>query len=188
MFKALNPFKSSQLKTSSLVNYPQLTFNDPLQQSIAVQVERCYQIAESALSQRFPRPEVNFKLRGKSAGTAHLQLNKLRFNPLLLKDNSQAFVDDVVPHEICHLLAFQLYGRVKPHGLEWQRLMRQLYQRQPRTTHSFNTQSVEGKTFEYFCGCGSVNLSIRRHNKVVRGDTQYRCRKCGQNLLNSKPS
>ncbi|MCL1050274.1 SprT family zinc-dependent metalloprotease [Shewanella abyssi] len=167
------------------IDHPPVTFADPLQQSIASQVEHCYQLAETHLGQKFPRPEINFKLRGKSAGTAHLQLNKLRFNPLLLKDNQQAFIDDVVPHEICHLLSFQLYGRVKPHGVHWQRLMRQLYHRQPRTTHSFNTQSVEGKTYEYLCGCGSVNLSIRRHNKVLRGETQYRCRKCGHNLRSS---
>ncbi|QQX80893.1 SprT family zinc-dependent metalloprotease [Shewanella sp. KX20019] len=182
MFKTLNPFTSKQMLANKAINHPTVIFSDPLQQSIASQVEHCYQLAETQLGQKFPRPEINFKLRGKSAGTAHLQLNKLRFNPLLLNDNQQAFIDDVVPHEICHLLSFQLHGRVKPHGIEWQRLMRQLYNRQPRTTHSFNTQSVEGKTFEYLCGCGSVNLSIRRHNKVVRGDTQYRCRKCGHNL------
>jgi len=182
MFKTLYPFKSKQILAVKPANHSAVTFADPLQQCIATQVEHCYQVAEATLGQLFPRPEINFKLRGKSAGTAHLQLNKLRFNPLLLQDNQQAFIDDVVPHEICHLLSFQLYGRVKPHGVQWQHLMRQLYHRQPRTTHSFNTQSVEGKTFEYWCGCGSVNLSIRRHNKVLRGDTQYRCRKCGHKL------
>ncbi|MDB2386083.1 SprT family zinc-dependent metalloprotease [Shewanella sp.] len=185
MFTALNRFKL-KLLTTSLVHYHKATFSDPLQQSIVEQIERCYQLAATALSQSFPRPEVNFKLRGKSAGTAHLQLNKLRFNPLLLQDNPQAFIDEVVPHEICHLLAFQLYGKVKPHGVEWQTLMLHIFQCQPRTTHHFNTQSVEGKTFEYFCHCGCVHLSIRRHNKVVRGDSQYRCRQCGQNLQQTK--
>lgn len=185
MFKSLNPFKSLQSKVSlktPLQSQPVMRFADPLHQQVAQQVEHCYQVAESKLGKHFPRPEVGFMLRGKSAGTAHLQLNKLRFNPKLLNDNQQAFLDDVVPHEICHLLAFQLYDRVKPHGREWQYLMQHLYGRVPRTTHSFDTRSVEGKTFEYFCQCGPINLSIRRHNKVVRGETQYRCRKCGSKL------
>ncbi|WOT05595.1 SprT family zinc-dependent metalloprotease [Shewanella youngdeokensis] len=187
MFKSLTPFKSKLSWPAKPVHHPAATFADALQQSVATQVERCYQMAETKMARPFPRPEINFKLRGKSAGTAHLQLNKLRFNPLLLADNHQAFIDDVVPHEICHLLSFQLYGRVKPHGAEWQYLMRHLYGCQPRTTHSFNVQAVQGKTFEYHCGCSIVNLSIRRHNKVVRGDAQYRCRKCGQDLhYNSK--
>ncbi|MGS0751965.1 SprT family zinc-dependent metalloprotease [Shewanella sp. 0m-9] len=159
-----------------------MAFTDPLQQQIAQQVEHCYQIAENKLDKQFPRPEINFALRGKSAGTAHLQLNKLRFNPKLLNDNLQAFLDDVVPHEVSHLLAYQLYGRVKPHGVEWQHVMQHIYTRVPRTTHSFDTRSVEGKTFAYRCQCGPVDLSIRRHNKVIRGQTQYRCRKCGDAL------
>ncbi|MCG9728317.1 SprT family zinc-dependent metalloprotease [Shewanella sp. Isolate13] len=159
-----------------------VSFQDPLHQQMAQQVEHCYQVAESKLGKRFARPEIAFTLRGKSAGTAHLQLNKLRFNPKLLNDNQQAFLDDVIPHEICHLLAFQLYGRVKPHGREWQSLMQSLYGRVPRTTHSFDTRAVEGKTFEYHCQCGPIKLSIRRHNKVVRGETQYRCRRCGHQL------
>ncbi|MGS0680468.1 SprT family zinc-dependent metalloprotease [Shewanella sp. 125m-7] len=182
MFKAINPFKSLQNTRQTANSHPVMTFVDPLQQHIAQQVEHCYQIAENTLSKRFPRPVISFALRGKSAGTAHLQLNKLRFNAKLLNDNQQAFLDDVVPHEICHLLAFQLYGRVKPHGLEWQYLMQHLYGRTPRTTHSFDTTAVEGKTYEYHCLCGPIKLSIRRHNKVLRGQTHYRCRKCGHKL------
>lgn len=185
MFKSLNPFKSLQSKESSkapLLSQPVMKFADPLHQQVAQQVEDCYQVAESKLGKRFPRPEIGFMLRGKSAGTAHLQLNKLRFNPKLLNDNQQAFLEDVIPHEICHLLAYQLYGRVKPHGREWQSLMISIYGREPRTTHSFDTQAVEGKTFEYYCQCGPVKLGIRRHNKVLRGETQYRCRRCGQQL------
>ncbi|MCG9713867.1 SprT family zinc-dependent metalloprotease [Shewanella insulae] len=145
-------------------------------------VESCYQAAERQLKRSFPRPEVNFKLRGKSAGTAHLQLNKLRFNPVLLEENLEEFIHQVVPHEICHLLAYRLYGRVKPHGKEWQALMVKLYDLTPCTTHSLNTDSVAGQTFDYRCRCGVVPLSIRRHNKVQRQQTQYRCRRCKETL------
>ncbi|QYJ88119.1 SprT family zinc-dependent metalloprotease [Shewanella mesophila] len=145
-------------------------------------VESCYRLAEQQLNRSFPRPEVNFKLRGKSAGTAHLQLNKLRFNATLLEENAAEFVAQVVPHEICHLLAYQLYGRVKPHGKEWQSLMIKLYQLRPSTTHNLDISSVEGKTYGYRCDCGPVNLSVRRHNKILRQQTQYRCRRCSQTL------
>lgn len=145
-------------------------------------VENCYQQAEQQLNRSFPRPEVNFKLRGKSAGTAHLQLNKLRFNATLLEENTAEFISQVVPHEICHLLAYQLYGRVKPHGKEWQSLMIKLYQLRPSTTHNLDISSVEGNTYEYQCACGPVSLSVRRHNKILRQQTQYRCRRCSQTL------
>ncbi|MGL4714077.1 MAG: SprT-like domain-containing protein, partial [Shewanella sp.] len=108
-------------------------------------IDVCYQEAEIALKRTFPRPVTQFSLRGKSAGTAHLQQNRLRFNPVLLRENSEAFLTDVVPHEICHLLCFQLFGKTKPHGKEWQSLMLTLFKVNPSTTHSFNIASVTSR-------------------------------------------
>ncbi|MCL1074644.1 SprT family zinc-dependent metalloprotease [Shewanella dokdonensis] len=152
----------------------------PLEQQLLQAVEHCYQVAEQHLQRSFPRPEVNFKLRGKAAGTAHLQLNKLRFHPVLLSENSNTFIREVVPHEVCHLLCHQLYGKVKPHGAEWKQLMQQLFQLPGNTTHQFDTTSVTPKGKRYRCACGEVELTLRRHNKIVRGQARYRCRHCGQ--------
>ncbi|MGZ9899502.1 SprT family zinc-dependent metalloprotease [Shewanella gaetbuli] len=160
---------------------PQLNLSEE-QQQVLDKVEADYQAAERYFNRSFPRPQVQFTLRGKSAGTAHLQLNKLRFNPVLLRENVTDFVSDVVPHEISHLLAYQLYGRVKPHGKEWQSLMIKVFARAAKTTHQLNTTSVQGKQFDYFCDCGTVQLTIRRHNNIQRGKTQYRCRICLQSL------
>ncbi|GGP63334.1 protein SprT [Shewanella algicola] len=153
-----------------------------LQQQILDKVESDYQHAERHFNRPFPRPVVQFSLRGKSAGTAHLQTNRLRFNPVLLAENPHVFLAEVVPHEISHLLCYQLFGRVKPHGKEWQSIMLSTFNVAPKTTHQLNIQSVNGQQFDYFCGCGNTTLSIRRHNRVVRGQTQYRCRRCQQTL------
>lgn len=144
-------------------------------------VECCYQIAEEQLSKAFPRPDITFNQRGKIAGSARLQLNQLRFNPVLLEDNLQEFLQQVVPHEVAHLLVFQCYGRVKPHGQEWQRVMRELFSVSPTTTHKMNVDKVMGQTFEYFCACGPVQLTIRRHHAAKKG-RQYQCRACGSLL------
>ncbi|MCL1091588.1 SprT family zinc-dependent metalloprotease [Shewanella profunda] len=153
-----------------------------LQIQILERVEACYQEAEISLKRAFPRPITQFTLRGKSAGTAHLQQNRLRFNPVLLRENSEAFLTEVVPHEICHLLCFQLFGKTKPHGKEWQSLMLTVFKVNPNTTHSFNTASVASKDVEYHCACGPIRLSIRRHNKVLRGESRYICKRCKTHL------
>ncbi|GGP92076.1 SprT family zinc-dependent metalloprotease [Shewanella ulleungensis] len=153
-----------------------------LQLQILAKVESDYQLAENYFKRVFPRPVVQFSLRGKSAGTAHLQTNRLRFNPVLLTENPHVFLSEVVPHEISHLLCYQLFGRVKPHGKEWQSIMTATFKVPPKTTHQLNVQSVSGQQFDYFCGCGNTTLSIRRHNRVQRGQTQYRCRRCKQTL------
>lgn len=153
-----------------------------LQIQVLERIETCYQTAEMTLKRAFPRPITQFTLRGKSAGTAHLQQNRLRFNSVLLRENSEAFLTEVVPHEICHLLCFQLFGKTKPHGKEWQSLMLTVFKVNPKTTHNFNTTSVASKEVEYRCACGPIRLSIRRHNKVLRGESRYICKRCKTHL------
>ncbi|KVX00241.1 SprT family zinc-dependent metalloprotease [Shewanella frigidimarina] len=180
--------KGASLSTGPHTHQTQnIIVSNPLQLQILAKVEADYLLAEQHFKRQFPRPSVHFSLRGKSAGTAHLQTNKLRFNPVLLAENHDIFINEVVPHEISHLLCFHLFGKVKPHGKEWQSVMLTTFNITPKTTHQLNTQSVSGQQFEYFCGCGSINLTIRRHNRIVRGQTQYRCRRCQQTLTSFKP-
>lgn len=190
MFNLFRSTKPSRAKKTSITKDSVKITNTRLsakltdeQLQLIDRVEHAYNMAELYFKRQFPRPEVGFKLRGKSAGTAHLQENRLRFNPVLLTENIDGFHQEVVPHEVSHLLAYQLYGRVKPHGPEWQGLMAHVFKLNPNTTHSLDVSSVSGKTFSYRCDCGPVSLSIRRHNKVLRGETHYRCRRCDQALI-----
>ncbi|WP_299491153.1 SprT family zinc-dependent metalloprotease [uncultured Shewanella sp.] len=181
-----NQAQQSLVSRSMIPKLPSLmpvTHNiTPLQQTLIKKVEICYQAAESQLELHFARPTIGFKLRGKCAGMAHLQHNHLRFNPTLLANNSQAFLTEVVPHEVCHLLVYHIFGRVKPHGKEWKNMMQYVFNLSPRTTHDFDTTDATGPQFRYQCHCGTINLSLRRHNKIIRGQTQYRCRRCNTQL------
>jgi SprT protein len=123
-------------------------------------------------------PKITFNQRGKIAGCARLQKNELRFNPVLLSDNIDAFLEEVVPHEVCHLLAYKLFGKVRPHGKEWQNLMLELFGVKGQTYHQMDVTKVKGKSYSYRCGCGPIELGIRRHNKVLKGQQIYICIKC----------
>ncbi|WP_334014427.1 SprT family zinc-dependent metalloprotease [Alteromonas sp. S167] len=151
-----------------------------LKHAIEDAVEHYYKQADSYFKRYFTRPTLSFRRSGKNAGSAFLQQNRINFHPVLFKENTEAFLTDVVPHEISHLLVWQLFGKVKPHGNEWQSIMRGVFNREPNTTHSFDTKSAV-KTFAYQCQCNTYSLSTRRHNNVRKG-TQYRCKRCNQIL------
>ena len=153
-----------------------------IEQLVLTKIETCYQHAECRLNRTFPRPHINFKQRGRAAGSARLQINELRFNPVLLQENQQHFITHTVPHEVAHLLVYQLYGRTKPHGKEWQQIMNQIFDLTAKTTHQYDVSNVKGKTFTYACQCTDHQLTIRRHNKIIRDNIKYICRLCKQSL------
>ena len=170
------------------VNHPRcrpfLSLNS--QQLVIQKVEQCISHACSYFEQNFTLPKISFNQRGKIAGCARLQINELRFNPILLSDDLDAFLEVVVPHEVCHLLAHSLFGKVRPHGKEWQSLMLELFQVKGQTYHQMDVTKVKGKSFIYQCECGPIELSIRRHNKVIKGEQTYICRKCRSPLRAEK--
>ena len=131
----------------------------------------------------WPEPELTFSQRGKAAGSAHLPHWQIRLNPVLLCANTQVFLEEVIPHELCHLLIFRYHGRTAPHGREWKSLMQQLYGLPGKATHSLDVSQLQGPQFLYHCHCREHRLSLRRHNKLQRQQSRYFCRHCGQELI-----
>lgn len=145
------------------------------------------QLASRHFTANYPEPKVNYHQRGTSAGSAYLQHWEIRLNPVLLLENQRTFIDEVIPHELAHLLVFRHFGRVAPHGKEWRWMMETVLQVPASRTHQFAIASVQSKTFPYRCRCRQHQLTIRRHNRVQRGDAEYRCRYCGERLSPQAP-
>ncbi|MBY5993612.1 SprT family zinc-dependent metalloprotease [Ferrimonas balearica] len=159
-----------------------MSLSPSLHQALLSAVADCYALAEQRLGRAFERPEISLAMRGQSAGAAHPTQNRLRFNPVLLAENPEAFLKEVVPHEVAHLLVWHCHGKVAPHGRQWQGMMRDLFGLEPRTRHSFDLASVAPRTWPYRCDCQSHQLTVRRHNKVQRGQARYLCKACGSAL------
>lgn len=132
-------------------------------------------------------PKINVNQRGKAAGTAWLTRWEVRFNPVLLEDNFTEFLNQVVPHEVAHLVVFDRYQtphyRPKPHGKEWKFVMETVFSRPAITRHTFDIKKTQGQTFDYNCGCRIHVLTKIRHNKVQRGKARYYCAKCKKELI-----
>ena len=144
------------------------------------EVSRCFDIADTFFNHRFKRPRCSLKQRGRAAGTAHLQKNEVRFNEYMLLQDPEHFLKTVVPHEVAHIVVFQIYGAdVKPHGKEWQAVMLKVYGIKPDRTHTFETPPKN--VYLYVCDCQEHQLTIRRHNRIERG-CEYICKVCKSGL------
>lgn len=148
---------------------------------IEAQVNCCFDKADAFFGVRFKRSHSSFKQRGKAAGTAHLYKNELRFNHFMFEQNPDAFLNTVVPHEVAHIIVFQIYAaNAKPHGKEWQAVMKKVFGLLPDRTHTFDVPPLKN-AYSYYCLCQTHEFSQRRHNRVLKG-VEYRCKKCGAPL------
>ena len=150
-----------------------------LQQAVMRSLRHFLQLAQQKLERHFEEPTLVYQQRGTAAGTAWLEQWQIRLNPVLLLENQQAFIDEVVPHELAHLLVWKTFGRVPAHGKEWKWMMEDVLGVPARRTHQFAITSVRSNTFPYRCRCQQHQLTVRRHNRVVRGESEYRCVHCG---------
>jgi SprT protein len=128
--------------------------------------------------------QIRFDLRGRAAGQFRSRDGRhceLRFNGELMLRHGERFLDRTVPHETAHLVAFRLHGpRVRPHGTEWQDIMR-LFGAAPERCHDYDVGGLQTRRlrrYPYQCACRSHQLSSIRHQRVLRGQI-YLCRSCG---------
>ncbi|MEI2265613.1 SprT family zinc-dependent metalloprotease [Erwinia sp. CGal63] len=154
-----------------------------LQQAVMRSLREKLQQANQRLARSYPEPKLVYQQRGTAAGTAWLESWEIRLNPVLLLENQQAFINEVVPHELAHLLVWKHFGRVAPHGKEWKWMMESVLEVPARRTHQFAVESVRSRSFPYRCACQQHQLTVRRHNRVTRGESEYRCVHCGERLL-----
>ena len=154
-----------------------------IQQAVMRSLREKLAQANLKLGRDYPEPKLVYQQRGTAAGTAWLESYEIRLNPVLMMENQQAFIEEVVPHELAHLLVWKHFGRVAPHGKEWKWMMEAVLGVPARRTHQFELESVRRNTFPYRCQCQQHQLTVRRHNRVVRGEATYRCVKCGEPLV-----
>lgn len=151
-------------------------------EKISKRVSQCYKQAELYFTRNFPLPEIRLDLRGQAAGAAYPQRNLLRFNAALYRNNTTHFLQQTVAHEVAHLLVNHLHGfRVRPHGIEWQNIMLDVFQLPAQRCHDYQLPPAWKNLYSYACSCRLHDFSPQRHSQARRG-TRYMCRVCQQPL------
>jgi SprT protein len=139
----------------------------------------------------FPQLAVTFDLRGTTAGMAYSRSGRIKINMVLYRENIADFQSDTIPHEVAHVVAYHVHTartgrRIKPHGREWQGIMR-AFGLEPTRCHSYDTSRAKVRTerkVPVSCGCGRwTELGIRRAKRAIRAGGNYGCPHCKQPIL-----
>ncbi|MFC4699668.1 SprT-like domain-containing protein [Glaciecola siphonariae] len=125
-----------------------------------------------------PLPSILLNQRGRIAGAALLQKNIIKLHPKLFAQNQAYFISDVIPHELAHLVVFNHFGRVRPHGQQWRYVMEEILGVEAKVTHKLDVERAGVKLFDYYCECGLIKLSATRHKRVQSQKQRYICRNC----------
>ncbi|MFC1665223.1 SprT-like domain-containing protein [Pseudomonadota bacterium] len=177
----------TQLEFNFLQDVPQDA--DSLQQRVITHSRMLVAMAKKHWPDAvIPNIKSTFKLRGHAAGTACSVSNTIDYNFYLLDKYREAFINEIVPHEVAHIVASKIYkGYRRPHGPEWQAVVR-FFGAIPRVTHSFETKTARRiKRYPYLCGCDKPHLfTIRSHRRAQRKYVEYTCKVCKEILVYSR--
>lgn len=126
--------------------------------------------------------DITFSMNGRltsTAGRAFLSEGRMDFSKSLYEQNVEAFLNDTVPHELAHLIAYRVYGS-NGHDTSWKKVMMALGY-EPTRCHSYEVQKrSSAKKYNYVCGCsGKVHeVSAQRQAWINKGKN-YKCIACG---------
>ncbi|RIY32723.1 hypothetical protein CJP74_03720 [Psittacicella melopsittaci] len=181
-------------------------------------IKKCLEVYNLALDlfafrQEFTFPKIEFhKHHTRSVGWFCPGDHTLSFHIFTIILEQQRYLDDVVPHEMAHVVQHYLYReKIIPrkyasgHDLVFQILAQmlgstgkatfqisqeeQISQRLQSQQASLrqtlkNLEPKKGNYYHYHCACANKEhkLKIIRHNNIQKGKRQYICLKCKQTL------
>jgi len=157
---------------------------------IYTRVDHFINIASDAYNRELDGPHVRFDKRGTCGGTANCSLNELNFNAGLMVDNWDEYLNQVIPHEVAHLVKGAVYGTdrngplMRSHGVYWQEIMRK-FDIEPDRLHNMNTDKVAQpkRKYLYECTCCGMEfiMSSVKHNRFIRRQKKYS--HCGEAII-----
>ena len=134
----------------------------------------------------FKLPDIYYYDNQLSAGIAHGS-KRMGLNMVHLRENTDSMVHETVAHELAHLVVHHCWlldggAKPKPHGPEWQDVMRNWFNVEPERTHDYDDTNVKAKRqnkWEAACSCTVHAITTTKQMKMAMGQRRYKCRSCG---------
>ena len=158
---------------------------DTLKSEIKLKAEKIYKSGIDTFKIKNPvKINFNFSLRGRVAGTAESNGN-INYNLDIANKNYDIFINDTVPHEVAHVICFQVYPYAKPHGREWKSIIRKLGYNDNRCHSMEYIPARQVKKYSIYCTCQKHDVGAKIYKNISNG-SKYTCTKCKGTLKLNK--
>lgn len=152
------------------------------QQPLFQSVEDSFCLAERIFDRKFERCRVLVNIRPTSHVAANASVNPriIRINPSIYHCHPQKMINVICPHEVAHIVAFDLFGRKAwNHGIWWKAVMRKMGQ-PPVVRHDLVCLSNYLKTVYECSGCKTQKIINNVDHRKIQNRAAFipacRCR------------
>lgn len=141
--------------------------------------------AQHRFNRIFKLPTIEYKQMGRTSGKALYKDNVIILNPDFFKNHAEEMINRTLPHEIAHILSYEMFGAVGVgHGRWWKYVMVHLGLQAERC-HTYSLEGVKVRRRKvnralYRCPvCGSnLSVSMVNHNRISSGNIRWH-KNCG---------
>lgn len=107
---------------------------------------------------------------------------RIRLNVKLLLKNKADFLNEIIPHEVGHLIQDWFYPKgTEEHGVEWRSIMKALGVPYSKY-HSFDVSAVDSQYHRYVCNCTEHSIHSTKHTKIQEGKIEL-CALCNSRVI-----
>lgn len=143
------------------------------------EIGKCIEKAQETFGVDLTNTTVLMDLKGLTAAWAERQGDELtlKFNEEAIEKYYDDMVKETIPHEVAHLVCFQMPHLGKGHDAGWKTVCSMLGGKYHRCHDMELTPARKKRTFEYISEDGDLLvLSIVRHNKLQNNKVMaYTC-------------
>lgn len=161
-----------------------LALSDALWADVETRIRELFKVASRKAGRIINPVRLRCSLTGDTAALAHGgKQGYINLNPRLLIQNKRAYFQDTIPHEVAHIVAWEIFGwRIADHGREWRTVMA-WFGAEITVYHHYrdNSRHQVHQTYAYRCKCRTVQVSAATHREMEKGET-FRCKSCGGTL------
>lgn len=169
-----------------------ITIEDQTKRLVQRKAEQVLSTLRATYGSHIPMPEFLYDLDGSSGGETLFYRDEnrsvVRLNTGFLHHYDWQFVDEVVPHEMCHVGTDHIYGPdIRPHGIEWVDMMDCVGEDFPVVYHNFDIRKTTMRyhTKHLYCcmGCGRHYFETQGEvTKVLNKKKYLHCGNCSRRL------